>query len=93
MARAIEDLECIGTYNLTAPQPVRQREFAQVLGNVLGRPALLPAPAFGLRLMLGGFAAELLDSKRVIPERLQNSGWRFAYPELAPALRGLILRR
>ena len=93
VARAIEDLECIGTYNLTAPQPVRQLEFAQVLGSVLGRPAVLPAPAFGLRLMLGGFSAELLDSKRVIPERLQNSGWRFAYPELDSALRGLILRR
>lgn len=90
---AIEDLECTGTYNLTAPEPVRQREFAQTLGRVLGRPAVLPAPAFGLRLLLGGFSAELLDSKRVIPERLQNSGWRFAHPDLYTALKGLILRR
>ena len=90
---AIEDLECTGTYNLTAPEPVRQREFAQTLGRVLGRPAVLPAPAFGLRLLLGGFSTELLDSKRVIPERLQNSGWRFAHPDLYTALKGLILRR
>ena len=92
VVRAIEDLECLGTYNLTAPEPVRQREFAQVLGRVLGRPAALPAPAFGLRLLLGGFSAELLDSKRVIPERLQNAGWRFAYPELDSALRSLTQR-
>lgn len=90
VVRAIEDLECSGTYNLTAPEPVRQREFAHVLGSVLGRPAVLPAPAFGLRLLLGGFATELLDSKRVIPERLQNSGWGFAYPDLESALEGLI---
>ncbi len=92
VVRAIEDLECLGTYNLTAPEPVRQSEFAQALGSVLGRPAALPAPAFGLRLLLGGFSAELLDSKRVIPERLQNEGWRFAYPDLDSALRSLTQR-
>lgn len=92
VARAIDDIECGGTYNLTAPEPVRQRDFAHVLGRVLGRPAVLPAPAFGLRLLLGGFAAELLDSKRVVPERLQNSEWRFAYPELESALKGMVRR-
>ncbi len=92
VAGAIGDLECAGTYNLTAPTPVRQREFARALGRVLGRPAVLPAPALAVRLLLGGFAAELLDSKRVVPERLQNAGWQFAYPDLEPALRRLLAR-
>ena len=93
VARAIDDLECSGTYNLTAPTPVRQREFARTLGAVLGRPAVLPAPAFAVRLLLGGFATELLDSKRVLPERLLNAGWQFAFPELEPALARLLRRR
>lgn len=90
VVRALDDLECVGTYNLTAPEPIRQCDFARVLGGVLGRPAFLPAPAFGLRLVLGGFSSELLDSKRVIPERLQNAGWQFAYPDLESAFEGLI---
>ena len=90
VTRAIDDLDCAGTYNLTAPNPVRQRDFARTLGNVLGRPALLPAPAFALRAFLGGFSSELLDSKRVVPERLVNEGWEFTHPELRPALASLV---
>ena len=89
---AIDDIERAGTYNLTAPEPVRQREFARALGSALGRPALLPAPAFALRLALGGFSSELLDSKRVIPERLQRAGWEFAHPDLGSAFAALIGR-
>lgn len=74
-----------------APQPVRNREFTQALGRALHRPAVLPAPAFALRLLLGEMAdALLLSSQRALPRRLQAMGFRFAQPELGPALRDLL---
>ena len=76
-----------GIYNGTAPNPMQQGDFAKVLGKVLHRPAFVPTPAFALKLLLGGFATELLTSKRVIPERLLKAGFEFQYPELEPALR------
>ena len=85
--RAINDAEMSGIYNGTAPNPMQQRDFAKVLGKVLHRPAFVPTPAFALKLALGGFASELLTSKRVIPERLLKAGFEFQYPELEPALR------
>jgi uncharacterized protein (TIGR01777 family) len=81
-----------GAVNLTAPHPVRQADFARTLGRVLSRPALLPAPAFALRLALGGFATELLSSKRVVPRRLLESGFEFGQPRLEGALRSILGR-
>ncbi len=72
--------------NSTAPSPVRQIEFARALGKVLHRPAFAPAPAFVLKLALGGFSVELLSSKRVLPEATRGSGYEFRFPELGPAL-------
>lgn len=88
---AREDLR--GPINLTAPHPVTQRAFAQTLGDVLGRPALLRVP----RPVLSGLTGEMgrqtiLASARVLPQRLLNSGFRFAYPHLADALRHLLGR-
>ncbi len=85
--RAIGDDAMSGIYNGTAPNPMQQGDFAKVLGKVLHRPAFVPTPAFALKLALGGFASELLTSKRVIPERLLKAGFEFQYPELEPALR------
>ena len=66
-----------GPVNLTGPEPVRNAEFSAELGKVLHRPAWLPAPAFGIRLVLGEFADEgALASQRVIPEQLLGSGYR-----------------
>lgn len=76
--------------NATAPSPIRQREFARTLGRVLRRPAFLPAPAFALKLVLGGFAAELLGSKRVLPESTLATGYAFRFPELREALEDLL---
>jgi hypothetical protein len=75
-----------GVINATAPNPVRQKDFAKVLGAVLNRPAFMPAPAFALKIVLGGFSTELLSSKRVLPRRTQAAGYRFQYPDLRPAL-------
>ncbi len=89
----LEDEELQGPVNATAPNPSRQRDFAKALGRVLSRPAFLPAPVFMLKIVLGGFAAELLSSKRVLPGRLQKAGFGFRLPELGPALEAVVQER
>jgi uncharacterized protein (TIGR01777 family) len=79
-----------GAVNAVAPSPVRQKQFARVLGGVLSRPALLPAPVFALKLVLGGFASELLSSKLVLPTVAEQSGYTFRYPNLENALSDLL---
>ncbi|MFL5607659.1 MAG: TIGR01777 family oxidoreductase [Gemmatimonadaceae bacterium] len=77
-----------GAANLTAPEPVRNAEFATTLGRVLGRPALLPVPAFALELLYGEMAREtLLAGQRVVPAALASTGFRFGEPTLEGALR------
>lgn len=80
-----------GPVNAVAPQAVTNREFTQTLGQVLGRPTLLPLPTFAARLAFGEMAdALLLASTRVEPARLQETGYPFRYPDLAGALRHLL---
>jgi uncharacterized protein len=79
-----------GPVNATAPQPVRQKEFAQVLGRVLRRPAFLPTPAFALKIALGEFADGILASQRALPRRAQEMGYRFQFEELEGALREIL---
>ncbi len=84
--RALEDDGMSGPVNATAPAPVRQRDFAKAMGRVLGRPALLPAPKLAIKLVLGEFAAEVLDSRRVVPRAAEAAGYAFAHTELDAAL-------
>ena len=79
-----------GPVNITAPRPVTNTEFTKTLGRVLHRPAILPAPAFGLRLVLGEMADALLASTRAVPRRLLDSQFEFKYPELQIALQSLL---
>jgi uncharacterized protein (TIGR01777 family) len=81
-----------GPVNAVSPDPVTNIELTRALGRVLKRPTALPAPAFALRLALGELAGELLSSQRVAPTHLQSTGFRFAHPELEPALRALLAR-
>jgi len=84
---AIEDDDLRGPVNVVSPQPVTNREFAKILARVIGRIALMPAPAAGLRVALGEMAdALLLASARVEPERLQASGYRFRFRDLEETL-------
>jgi uncharacterized protein (TIGR01777 family) len=76
-----------GPVNLTAPAPARQRDVVKALARVLHRPAFVPAPALALRLVLGEFAGEVLASQRVVPGRLQESGFVFEHPDLDSAAR------
>ena len=80
-----------GPVNAVAPHPVTNREFTRALGRALRRPALLPAPAFALRVILGQMADELLlASTRVLPRRLLDSGFRFRDPGLESALKRVL---
>jgi uncharacterized protein (TIGR01777 family) len=77
---ALTDESVRGIYNITSPEPVTNREFAKALGRALHRPALIPAPAFALRLLFGDMADEaLLGGQRVLPKRAQASGFAFAH--------------
>jgi uncharacterized protein (TIGR01777 family) len=83
----------VGAVNVVAPAPVTNSEFTRTLARVLRRPALVPMPAFAARLAFGEMAdALLLASARVVPSRLQGSGYRFRHPELEGALRHLLGR-
>ena len=81
-----------GPVNATAPHPVTNLEFTRTLGRVLSRPTLMPMPGPLLRIVLGEFADFLLTGQRVVPRKLEQSGYRFRFPELEPALRELIAR-
>jgi len=82
--------ECRGPFNCTAPQPVRQKEFARQLGAALHRPACLPVPALVMKLALGEFGRTLLTGQKVVPRALAESGFLFTYPDLQPALREIV---
>lgn len=82
-----------GPVNVVAPNPVTNREFTKTLGHVLRRPTIVPAPAFLVRALLGEMADELLlASTRVMPRRLQETGYAFRHPELESALRHVLGR-
>jgi len=80
------DRDLPGAVNAAAPHPVTVDQFAHTLAAVLHRPALARVPEFALRLALGEAADALLSSKRVVPRRALDAGYRFAFPELRPAL-------
>lgn len=82
--------ECRGPFNFTAPEPVRQKEFARQLGAAFHRPACLPTPAFVMKLVLGEFGRSLLQGQKAIPRALTENGYVFAYPELRAALREIV---
>ena len=81
-----------GPVNAVAPRPVTNREFTEALGKALSRPTPLPVPAFALRIAVGGEMADalLLASARVFPRRLEETGYRFRFPELPAALGHLL---
>ncbi|HEY8195711.1 MAG TPA: TIGR01777 family oxidoreductase [Gemmatimonadales bacterium] len=80
-----------GPVNVVAPQPVRNRDFTTILGQVVSRPTPFAVPASALRLVLGEMAnSTLLASARVLPKRLLASGYRFEHPDLGTALRHVL---
>ncbi len=91
MLHILERDSLSGPVNVVSPHAVTNAEFTRILGQALGRPAILPLPGFAARLLFGEMAdALLLGGARVIPKQLGNTGYRFAYPRLDQALQHLL---
>ncbi|MDX1976381.1 MAG: TIGR01777 family oxidoreductase [Pseudanabaenaceae cyanobacterium bins.68] len=82
----IDKPDLSGVFNGTAPQPVTNAEFTKILAEVLERPALLPVPDFVLQIALGEAAMLALEGQKVLPQKAQLAGFKFAYPELKNCL-------
>jgi hypothetical protein len=82
--------EISGPVNFTAPNPVRNWDFAKALGRALGRPSFMVAPAFMMRLALGEMAEVVLTGQKVIPKKLLDAGFEFQFPTIEAALNDLL---
>ena len=87
----IESADCKGPFNVTAPDPIRSKDFYSLLGKAMHRPACFPMPAFALKLALGEMATELLlSSTRVIPKKLLEAGYDFRFCDPAAAFSDIL---
>jgi len=87
----LENPDVNGPINLCSPHPVRNRDFAGVLGQVLKRPSVLRAPSFMIRLIMGEMGKSLMSSQRAIPDKLLKHGFKFQYPDIHNALHNLLV--
>lgn len=87
---ALDNESVSGPLNVVAPEAVTNRQFTRTLGRVLHRPAVLPVPAFALRIAIGQMGRYAVASQRVVPERATRSGYTFAFDRLQPALEDLL---
>ena len=79
-----------GPFNLTAPNPLTNREITAAMGRVMRRPSLFTVPAPALKLVLGEMSGDVLGSQRVLPKRLLESGFTFAFPDIEGAIRAAL---
>lgn len=86
---AVDSPDVSGAINATAPEPVTNREFMRAIGRAMHRPALMPAPSFALRLVLGEFADSILTGQRAVPAKAEAARFHFRYPEIWIAMRGI----
>ncbi len=82
----MDDSELEGIFNFTGPGLVRQKEFSTLLGRALNRPAILPAPAFMVKLLMGDLGSSLLQSQKALPQRLAELGFGFNFKTPGDAL-------
>ncbi|KAL0042688.1 hypothetical protein WJX79_007833 [Trebouxia sp. C0005] len=87
---ALQNSSFKGTYNATAPNPVRMSELCSSLGRVLGRPSWLPVPEFALQTLLGEGAKVVLEGQRVLPARAQEQGFGFKFDDVDLAVRDIV---
>jgi uncharacterized protein (TIGR01777 family) len=88
----VEQPDANGPLNLTAPEPVSNRELSRALGRALHRPAVVPVPRLAVRLLYGDMAEIVTTGQRAIPAALQRLGYEFRHPELDAALRDVLAR-
>jgi uncharacterized protein (TIGR01777 family) len=90
---ALENKSVSGPFNVTAPGPVRNREFGSAFGKVLGRPAFFPVPALALKLALGEFGDVLLTGQRVVSGKAVKAGYMFKYTDVNDALKAILHKK
>jgi uncharacterized protein (TIGR01777 family) len=88
--QAIADDRYRGAINATAPTPVTNQEFSKALGRALKRPAIMPVPAFALRILYGGMSKLVLEGQRALPRRALELGYTFRHPDLDEALQSAL---
>ena len=86
----IENKTVNGPLNFTAPKPARNIELVKTIAGILHRPAIMPAPSFIIRLILGEFGSSVLASQRVIPDKLLKYGFKFKYPDIISAVSNIM---
>ncbi|MEM6426900.1 MAG: TIGR01777 family oxidoreductase [Cyanobacteria bacterium P01_D01_bin.128] len=90
IVKALKDSSLQGTYNATAPNPVRMTTFCQTLGKVMERPSWLPVPDFAIQALLGDGAQVVLEGQQVLPKRTESTDFTYQYSEVEPALRSIV---
>jgi len=87
---ALKNSQFEGVFNATAPTPVRMNDFCNVMGEVMNRPSWLPVPDFALEMLLGDAAQVVLEGQQVLPKRVINSGFKYEYASVKPALEDIL---
>jgi uncharacterized protein len=87
---ALKRNDMTGVYNATSPNPVKMKDFCQILGSVLNRPSWLPVPEFVLELLLGDGAIVVLEGQQVLPKKTQSLSIKYQYPELKLAIQEIV---
>jgi uncharacterized protein len=87
---AIDDERWSGAVHGTGPEPVSNREFSKALGRALRRPAIVPVPAFAIKVLYGGMSKLVLEGQNAVPRRTRELGYRFRHPDLDEALRSAL---
>ena len=93
MLYSIANESVSGILNAVAPKPVTNGDFTKAMGQTLSRPAVLPAPAFGIKLAMGELSALVLDSQKVSSEKAEHLGFKFEYPTIDKALNEIVKKK
>lgn len=93
LAFLIADTNRSGVYNIVAPQSSTNNQLTAAIAKSLHRPAIFPVPAFMLRILLGGFSEVLLESQKVVPQRLTDAAFEFTYSTIETAVSNLLAPR
>lgn len=90
ITKSLTDNQMQGTYNATAPNPVRMNDLCNALGKAMDRPSWLPVPDFAIQALLGDGAQVVLEGQQVLPKRTQTTAFTYQYPEVEPALKSIV---
>jgi len=86
----LEEDSTSGAYNLSAPNPVANAEFAKTLGKVMRRPSIFQVPSIAIKILFGEMSTIILEGQRAIPNRLLEAGFEFNFPNLEAALKDIL---